>query len=84
MRSDATFQMVAIAKRIADKNGVSVSDVLDKFSRGVKKNAHTRSDFFWGDSDISLGGKKNFQRVRRSGVADRRRKVARISKGVKR
>lgn len=46
MRSEATFQMVAIAKRIADKNGVSVSDVLDKFSKSVKKTVHTRSDFF--------------------------------------
>ena len=53
MRSEATFQMVAIAKRIAEKNGVSVSDVLDKFSQSVKKTAHTRSDFFWGDSDIT-------------------------------
>lgn len=84
MRSEATFQMVAIAKRIAEKNGVSVSDVLDKFSQSVKKTAHTRSDFFWGDSDISLVGKKNFRRVRRSGVSVRRGKVARFDKGVTR
>ena len=79
MRSEATFQMVAIAKRIAEKNGVSVSDVLDKFSKSVKKTAHTRSDFFWGDSDISLCGKKNFRRVRSSVVPVRRCKVARHS-----
>ena len=84
MRSEATFQMVAIAKRIAEKNGVSVSDVLDKFSQSVKKTAHTRSDFFWGDSDISLGGKKNFRRVRSSVVPVRRGKVARFDKGVTR
>lgn len=47
MRSDATFQMVAIAKRIADKNGVSVSDVLDKFSKSVKK-PYTREAIFLG------------------------------------
>lgn len=79
MRSEATFQMVAIAKRIAEKNGVSVSDVLDKFSQSVKKKAHTRSDFFWGDSDISLGGKKNFRRVRSSVAPVSSGKVARHS-----
>ena len=60
MRSEATFQMVAIAKRIAEKNGVSVSDVLDKFSQSVKKTAHTRSDFFWGDSIYHSAARKIF------------------------
>ena len=82
MRSEATFQMVAIAKRIADRNGVPVSDVLDKFSQSVKKTVHTRSDFFWDGSDISLGGNKNFRRVRQSVVPMRSGKVARFGKGV--
>lgn len=58
MRSEATLQMVAIAKRIAVKNGVSVSEVLTRFSQSVKKSAHTRSDFFWGDSDITVRKEK--------------------------
>ena len=58
MQSSATLQMVAIAKRIAAQYGVSVDEVLAGFRRGVKKTAYTYSDFFWGDSDISLSRKK--------------------------
>ena len=42
------------AQRIADKTGVSVAEVIRRFSVAVKKSAFTRADFFWGDSDISL------------------------------
>ena len=42
------------AQRIADSTGVSVAEVVRRFSVAVKKSAFTRSDFFWGDSDISL------------------------------
>ena len=80
MRSEATLQMVAIAKRIAVKNGVSVSEVLTRFSQSVKKSAHTRSDFFWDDSDISLCGKKNFRRVRSAVASVRRGKVSQFDK----
>ena len=82
MRSEATLQMVAIAKRIAVKNGVSVSDVLARFSQSVKKSAHTRRDFFWGDGDISLCGKKNFRRVHSAVASVRRGKVSQFDKGV--
>lgn len=58
MKSKATFQMVAIAERIADNYGVSVDEVLDGWRRGVKKTAYTTRDFFWGNSDISLCHKK--------------------------
>lgn len=53
MVSEANPEMLAVARRIARENGVSVGDVLAKFSAGVKKSAFTRADFFWGDSDIS-------------------------------
>lgn len=46
-------EMIEVARRIARENGVTVGDVLAKFSAGVKKSALTRDDFFWGDSDIS-------------------------------
>jgi len=77
MKSKATFQMVAIAERIADNYGVSVDDVLARWRRGVKKTAYTTSDFFWGDSDISLRQKKDGRRLvasllpRACGVASR-------------
>ena len=77
MKSKATFQMVAIAERIADNYGVSVDDVLARWRRGVKKTAYTTSDFFWGDSDISLRPKKVGRRLvapllpRACGVASR-------------
>ena len=71
MQSKATFQMVAIAKRIADKNGISVDAVLDRFSRSVKKSAFSMSDFFWAGSNISLGVAKNSSAVRRTALAAR-------------
>ena len=45
------------AQRIADSTGVSVAEVLRRFSVAVKKSSFTRSDFFWGNSDISLCAK---------------------------
>ena len=57
-RSNVTLQMVEIAKRIAVKNGVSVAAVLDKVERSAKKTSFKRSDFFWGDSVITLDAKK--------------------------
>ena len=44
------------AQRIAASTGVSVAEVVRRFSVAVKKSSFTRSDFFWGDSDISLCG----------------------------
>lgn len=66
MKSNATFQMVAIAERIAGKYGVSVDDVLKRWRRGLGKTAYTTRDFFWGNSDISLRQKKV---IRRSAAA---------------
>lgn len=57
-RGRATLQMVEIAKRIAVKNGVSVAAVLDKVERSAKKTSFVKSDFFWGDSVITLDAKK--------------------------
>lgn len=57
-QSNVTLQMVEIAKRIAVKNGVSVAAVLDKVERSAKKTSFKRSDFFWGDSVITLDAKK--------------------------
>ena len=53
MRTEESYQMAKIAERIAVKNGVSVREVLTKYSRSVKKKALTRNDFFWGSGDIS-------------------------------
>lgn len=78
MKSKATFQMVAIAERIAANYGVSVDEVLVGWRRGVKKTAYTTRDFFWGDSDISLRHKKMNRRSsaarlpRACGVASRK------------
>ena len=58
MKTKATLQMVAIAKRIAAKNGVSVDEVLDRFNQDVEKTSFDRRDLFWGKSDISLDKKK--------------------------
>lgn len=77
--SNVSLQMVEIAKRIAAKNGVSVAAVLDKVERSAKKTSFIKSDFFWGDSVITLGGKKKIMRVRSSVVPVRRGKVARHS-----
>ena len=41
------------AQRIADNTGVSVAEVVRRFSVAVKKSSFTRSDFFWGNSDIT-------------------------------
>lgn len=49
-------------KRIADKNGVSADEVVRKFMSGTRKSAVSRSDFFWGHSDISLSRKNSFWR----------------------
>lgn len=57
-RGRATLQMVEIAKRIAVENGVSVAAVLDKVERSAKKTSFVKSDFFWGDSVITLDAKK--------------------------
>ena len=46
------------AKRMADKNGVTIDVVFAKFRQGVRKSALSYTDFFWGKSDISLGKKK--------------------------
>ena len=45
------------AQRIADNTGVSVAEVVRRFSVAVKKSSFTWNDFFWGDSDISLPAK---------------------------
>ena len=66
MQSKATPQMREIAGRMAASFGVSIDEILKGYDRGVRKNAHTRSDFFWGNSDISLRLKKI---DRRSAVA---------------
>lgn len=42
------------AQRIAANTGVSVAEVIRRFSVAVKKSAFTRNDFFWGSGDISL------------------------------
>ena len=56
--SNVSLQRVEIAKRIAVKNGVSVAAVLDKVERSAKKTSFKRSDFFWGNSVITLDAKK--------------------------
>ena len=58
MKTKATLQMVAIAKRIASKNGVSVDEVLDRFNSDVEKTSFDRHDLFLGDSVITLSSKK--------------------------
>ena len=68
MESKATFQMVAIAERIAANYGVSVDEVLKRWRHGLRKSAYTTRDFFWGKGDISLRPKK----------IDRRSAVARL------
>ena len=68
--SNVSLQRVEIAKRIAVKNGVSVAAVLDKVERSAKKTSFKRSDFFWGDSVITLDAKK----------IDRRSAAARLSR----
>lgn len=56
--SNVSLQKVEIAKRIAEKNGVSVAAVLDKVERSAKKTSFVKSDFFWGDSVITLRRQK--------------------------
>ena len=58
MKTKATLQMVAIAKRIAAKNGVSVDEVLDRFNQDVEKTSFDRRDLFLGYSVITLDDKK--------------------------
>ena len=48
------------ARRMAEQNGVAIDVVFAKFRQGVRKSALSYTDFFWGKSDISLGGKKMF------------------------
>ena len=75
--SNVSLQRVEIAKRIAVKNGVSVAAVLDKVERSAKKTSFVKSDFFWGDSVITLNAKKYLRPASRSrlpracGVASR-------------
>lgn len=64
--------MIAVARRIAKANGVSVADVLAKYRQGVRKTALSYSDFFWGASDISLSGAEKFLAWRRRGRSARR------------
>lgn len=71
MAIKATLQMVEIARRIAANYGTSVEEVLDRWSRGLRKSAYSKRDFFWADSDISLSAKK----------MDRRSAVARLLTG---
>lgn len=74
MKAKATLQMLAIAKRIADKNGVSVDDVLDRFNDTVEKTSFARRDLFLGDSVITLCGKKvrhSRSRLRAGGRSER-------------
>ena len=77
MKIKPTLQMVAIAKRIAEKNGVSVGAVLKKIDRCVEKTSFAWNDVFWGDSVITLNAKKYLRPASRSrlpracGVASR-------------
>lgn len=59
MSGDVSFLDAAqAAKRMADKNGVTIDVVFAKFRQGVRKSALSYTDFFWGKGDISLGKKK--------------------------
>lgn len=66
------------AKRMAERSGVTVDVVFAKFRQGVQKSALSYTDFFWGNSDISLRHKKVNQRSsaarlpRACGVASRK------------
>lgn len=60
--SNVSLQRVEIAKRIAANNGVSVAAVLDKVEQSAKKTSFSKSDFFWGDSVITLHQKNIFRR----------------------
>lgn len=49
MKGDAMTDMkdmIAVARRIAKANGVSVADVLAKYRQGVRKTALSYNDFF--------------------------------------
>ena len=70
MKTKATLQMVAIAKRIAAKNGVSVDEVLDRFNQDVEKTSFGRRDLFLGDSVITLQHEKVVSAGPRSRSAD--------------
>lgn len=69
-QSNVTLQMVEIAKRIAVKNGVSVAAVLGKVERSAKKTSFGKSDFFWGDSVITLRAKDVSSAVGRGAAAE--------------
>lgn len=71
MKTKATLQMVAIAKRIAAKNGVSVDEVLDRFNQDVEKTSFDRRDLFLGYSVITLDDKKVVSARSRSRSAGR-------------
>ena len=59
MSGDVSFLDAAqAAKRMADKNGVTIDVVFAKFRQGVRKSALSYTDFFWGKGDISLDKKK--------------------------
>lgn len=70
--NDISFPEAAeAARRMAEQNGVTIDVVFAKFRQGVRKSAVSQSDFFWGNSDISLSAKK----------IDRRTAVARLPRG---
>ena len=46
------------ARRMAEQNGATIDVVFAKFRQGVRKSAVSYTDFFWGNSDISLDAKK--------------------------
>lgn len=75
MKTKATLQMVAIAKRIAAKNGVSVDEVLDRFNQDVEKTSFAKNDLFLGDSVITLDNKKSRRSDRGRGLPSRYRGV---------
>ena len=69
-QGNVTLQMVEIAKRIAVKNGVSVAAVLGKVERSAKKTSFGKSDFFWGDSVITLRAKNVSSAVGRGAAVE--------------
>lgn len=61
------------AERIAARRGVSVDEVVRRFSAAIKKRSFTLSDFFWGESDISLYAARPSRSSSRSTVSRRSR-----------
>jgi len=73
------LDIIIVAKRIAASNGVSVDEVFKKFETGSRKSAYSRSDFFWGHSDISLGSEKVSRRI---SSGRRSTRSAAVSRGI--